>query len=281
MAVSDLHGKQELYRRLFAVIEAEQPQAVFIAGDITGGYYRTRLGENLEDFILGFMQQNLLQLRERLADAYPEIFMILGNDDPRYLEDACLKLDAQGLWHYAHNRCIRWQGYYVCGYSCVPPTPFQMKDWEKFDVSRYVDVGAIPPSEGFRTVEVDKLELEWGTIKRDLQQLFTAQDLSQYICLFHSPPYKTQLDRAALDEKMVDYAPVDVHVGSIAIREFITERQPLITIHGHVHESASITGSWSDRIGETMMFNAAHNKPELAIIRFNPQNPQECNRQIM
>jgi uncharacterized protein len=281
LAVSDLHGNLKLYKTLFTVIESEKPEAVFIAGDITGGYFRTRLGENLEDFILEFLQNNLMQLRERLADAYPDIFVILGNDDPGYLEDACRLLDKKGLWHYAHNNCLKWKSYYVCGYSYVPPTPFQMKDWEKFDVSRYVDVGAISPSAGFRTVEASTLEQEWGTIKRDLEQLFTATDLSRYICLFHSPPYKTLLDRAALDGKMIDHAPLDVHIGSIAIREFITKRQPLTTIHGHVHESTSITGSWSDCIGETIMFNAAHDKPELAIIRFNSENPQECNRQIM
>lgn len=40
------------------------------------------------------------------------------------------------------------------------------------------------------------------------------------------------------------YAPMDVHVGSIALRRFIEARQPLLTLHGHVHESARLTGSW-------------------------------------
>ena len=280
LAVSDLHGKLDLYEKLFLEIKVEKPEAVFIAGDITGGYYRTHLGENLNDFILGFMQKNLEQLQNKMGDDYPEIFMILGNDDPRYLEEPCLLLDKKGLWHYAHNRCLKWKSYYVCGYSYVPPTPFQMKDWEKYDVSRYVDVGAISPLAGFRTVEVDMLEREWGTIKRDLERLFTAADLAHHICLFHSPPYKTKLDRAALDGKMVDHAPLDVHIGSIAIREFISKRQPLTTIHGHVHESTSITGYWQDTMGKTVMFNAAHNKSELAIIRFNSEIPAKCERNI-
>jgi Icc-related predicted phosphoesterase len=216
----------------------------------------------------------------KMGDDYPEIFMILGNDDPRYLEESCLLLDKKGLWHYAHNRCLSWKNHQVCGYSYVPPTPFQMKDWEKYDVSRYVDVGAISPLAGFRTVEVDMLEREWGTIKRDLERLFTAADLAHHICLFHSPPYKTKLDRAALDGKMFDHAPLDVHIGSIAIREFISKRQPLTTIHGHVHESTSITGFWQETMGKTVMFNAAHNKSELAIIRFNSEIPAKCERNI-
>ena len=281
LAVSDLHGNLKSYSKLFAVIETDKPEAVFIAGDITGGYYRTHLGEDLEEFILNFIQQNLLLLREKLADDYPEIFVILGNDDPRYLEEACKKLEDQGLWHYAHNRCLKWGNYNVCGYSFVPPTPFRMKDWEKYDVSRYVDVGATSPLDGFHTVEVDKLELEWGTIKRDLEQLFTAEDLSHYICLFHSPPYKTLLDRAALDGKMIDYAPLDVHIGSIAIREFIIRRQPHISIHGHVHESTSITGSWQDTLGKTVMFNSSAILPKMALIRFDLENPEMSLREIL
>ena len=66
------------------------------------------------------------------------------------------------------------------------------------------------------------------------------------------PPCDTLLDRAALDEKMIDYVPPDVHVGSIAIQRFIEERQPGLTLHGHVHESARLTGQWQQRFGRTV-----------------------------
>jgi uncharacterized protein len=280
LAVSDLHGRRELYERLFAVIADEAPAAVFIAGDISGGIYKIHLGENVEDFVSIFLRQNLALLKKEMKESYPEIFIILGNDDPGILEPSCLALEKQGLWHYSNNNCRKWREYTICGYSYVPPTPFQLKDWEKYDVSRYVDVGAIPPNAGFRTKEVDDLEMEWGTIKRDLEKLFTSKDLSKYICLFHAPPYKTALDRAGLDGKMIEYAPLDVHIGSIAILQFITCRQPLLTIHGHVHESTSITGSWLDRIGNTTMLNVSHHLLELAITCFDPRYPDKYTRQI-
>ena len=88
-----------------------------------------------------------------------------------------------------------------------------------------------------------------------------------------SPPYQTRLDRAALDGRLFDDAPLDVHVGSIAVRRFIEQRQPLVTLHGHVHESARLTGSWQEKIGRTHCFSAAHDGPELALVRFNPENP--------
>ena len=72
---------------------------------------------------------------------------------------------------------------------------------------------------------------------------------------------------------MVDHVPLDVHVGSIAVRRFIEARQPRLTLHGHVHESARLTGSWRDRIGRTLMLGAAHDGPELALVRFDLERP--------
>ncbi|MCF7919815.1 MAG: metallophosphoesterase [Candidatus Cloacimonetes bacterium] len=281
IAVSDLHGKIPRYEKLFSLIREERPEAVFIAGDLTGGYYRILMGEILEDFILIYLRDNLLRLRQELQADYPAIFVILGNDDPRLLEEAMQQLEQEDLWHYMHNRRLKWSGFQISGYSFVPPTPFQMKDWEKYDVSRYVDVGAIAPDAGFRTIDADPLELEWGTIQRDLELIYDDFDLSSDICLFHSPPYKTLLDRAALDGKMIDYAPLDVHVGSIAIKNFITRKQPLLTIHGHVHESTRLTRSWQDKISAATMFNASHDSKELAVIRFDPGELKAAKRRLL
>jgi hypothetical protein len=44
-----------------------------------------------------------------------------------------------------------------------------------------------------------------------------------------------------------DHVPLDVHVGSVAVRRFIEDRRPLLTLHGHIPESALLTGSWRER----------------------------------
>jgi Icc-related predicted phosphoesterase len=48
-----------------------------------------------------------------------------------------------------------------------------------------------------------------------------------------------------------------------------------------VHESTGLTGSWQDKIGETVMFNPAHHKPELSVIRFDPRNASKAERVIL
>lgn len=114
-----------------------------------------------------------------------------------------------------------------------------------------------------------------------MEKLAGGDELSDAIFLFHSPPYQTKLDRAALDGKMFDHAPLDVHIGSIAIQRFINTKQPLITLHGHVHESAGITGCWQDKLNKTYAFSAAHNGNELALVRFNPEFPDKAKRELI
>jgi Icc-related predicted phosphoesterase len=156
-----------------------------------------------------------------------------------------------------------------------------LKDWEKYDVSRYVDPGCLSPEKGVRSIPVSAREIRLATIKQDLEQLTSEEDLSEAVFLFHSPPHRTLLDRAALDGKMVDHVPLDVHVGSIAIRRFIEARQPLITLHGHVHESARLTGHWRQILGTTLALSAANDGPELALVRFDPDEPGSATRDLL
>ncbi|MBN1425880.1 metallophosphoesterase [Candidatus Fermentibacteria bacterium] len=280
--VSDLHGSGHRYGMLFAAISERRPDVVFLGGDLLpSGMLQFASGTVHDDFINEFLAGELDRLRKAIGLAYPRIFAILGNDDARFEEPAMLDVAARGLWHYAHNRRFQVRHYEIHGYSFVPPTPFLLKDWERYDVSRYVDPGAVPPEEGFRTVPMSESEITFTTIQDDLARLAGDRDLSHSVFLFHAPPYKSTLDRAALDGKMVDHVPLDVHVGSIAVARFIQERQPLVTLHGHIHESARITGAWRDLIGRTHMFNAAHDGPELALISFTLEDPGSATRELL
>ncbi|HSG29502.1 MAG TPA: hypothetical protein VLA34_13565, partial [Candidatus Krumholzibacterium sp.] len=169
----------------------------------------------------------------------------------------------------------RWR---IFGYSFTPPSPFMSKDWEKYDVSRFTDPGCVSPEEGRYSTDVSEDEKRYGTIAADLEALTGEMDLENAIFLFHAPPYRTTTDRADLDDRFVDSIPLDVNVGSIAVRRLIEERQPLLTLHGHVHESARLTGAWKDRIGRTVIISAAHDGPELALVRFSLEDPEKATR---
>jgi len=55
----------------------------------------------------------------------------------------------------------------------------------------------------------------------------------------------------------------------------------MITLHGHVHESSDLTGSWQDRIGKTHLFSAAYHGPELALITFDLEDPRKAVRLLL
>lgn len=278
--VSDLHGHIDRYQKLFQVIAEEKPEAVFIGGDfLPAGSSKTHTV--VQNFVAGYLPDELTRLRSSLADDFPRIFLIMGNDDERAAEPALQELEHQGLLEYIHDKKRILGRFAVYGYAYVPPTPFLLKDWERYDVSRYIDPGDVSPEEGCRSVPVPERERKHSTIKKDLDRLTGNEVLDQAVFLFHAPPYQTNLDRAALDGSKIDGVPMDIHVGSIAVRRFIEARQPLLTLHGHIHESAALTGSWKDTIGRTRLFSAAHDGPELAVVSFELENVESAARRLL
>lgn len=268
--VSDLHGKIDRYNSLFKLIEEELPAIVFMTGDLllSGMFAFTSNDLASSEFIEDILIKGFLNLKKKLGTSYPEIFLILGNDDGKSDENVFLSAQHIGIWQYIHGRKVSFNNIDIYGYSYIPPSPFMLKDWERYDISRYVDPGCTPPEEGVFSIDVDRKKIQYETIKKDIDELSASNDLSKSIFLFHSPPYDTFLDRADLDGKTIEYVPLDVHIGSIAIKQFIENRQPMLTLHGHVHESTSITGYWKQKIGNTIAMNAAHNNQELSLIRF-------------
>jgi Icc-related predicted phosphoesterase len=71
----------------------------------------------------------------------------------------------------------------------------------------------------------------------------------------HAPPFGTQLDEAPLlDANLQVQATLGqvrmVPVGSTAVRDAEQTYQPLLGLHGHIHESSGIR-----RIGRTVVLN--------------------------
>ena len=130
-------------------------------------------------------------------------------------------------------------------------------------------------------MSADPARIRYGTIAKDLAALAEGVDADRLLLLAHAPPYGGKLDRAGLDGQKVDHVPLDVHVGSIALQRFIEERQPRLTLHGHVHESARLTGAWMEMRGRTVSLGAAHDGPELALVRVDLEDPAAATRELL
>lgn len=280
--VSDLHGRTSRYLTLFDQVRREVPRGVFFGGDLLphGMDHSWTTSPGQADFLEDFFLPELRRLQNDLGDNYPRMFLILGNDDPRIHEETLLEGEEEGLLHYIHGKKAAFGPFAVYGYACIPPSPFQLKDWERYDVSMFVDPGCVSPEEGLRTAGPKGRQIRHTTIARELADLTGDDDLTRAICLFHCPPYGGSLDRAALDGKTIDHVPLDVHIGSIAVQKFIADRQPLLTLHGHVHESRTLTGAWRETRGRTLSLSAATEGPELALVRFDPNHPQKADLEL-
>jgi uncharacterized protein len=99
-------------------------------------------------------------------------------------------------------------------------------------------------------------ELPEDQLQQKLEKLIQqAPDLKKCIFSFHAPPFRTKLDVApALDKNLrmqsgLTGSPFQ-NVGSTAVRAMIEKYQPLVAVHGHIHESAG-----KDKIGNTLCFN--------------------------
>jgi Icc-related predicted phosphoesterase len=160
---------------------------------------------------------------ERLDDSI-RCFVMPGNDDPPGVDDA---IEAAAKVEACDDRLVEFDGYSMISLGYSNPTPF--------DSPR-----ELGEEELYRRIA--------GLAER-------VPDPERSIFNLHVPPYDSTLDTAAqLDENlevvMSGSAPKMIPVGSTAVREAIERFQPMLTLHGHVHESAGAT-----RIGRTLCIN--------------------------
>jgi Icc-related predicted phosphoesterase len=275
--ISDLHGNIKRFKKLFKTIENEKPDGVFIGGDILPNSFSVN-GE-IKDFLDKEFFNPIKKIR-KITDKNIRFFVIMGNDDPRVFEKLFMNADKKKIIDYIHLKTVEFNSFFVTGYSFVPPTPFQLKDWERYDVSRFVDVGSVSPEEGIRTVDVEKDEIRFSTISDDLEKIVKNSQTEKTIFLFHSPPYNSNLDYVGVSSKLVDHAPMDIHVGSIAIQRFIEKKQPMLTLHGHIHETVSLTGIWKEKKGKTFSFSGVSDESNFAIVFFDTEKLEKAERKI-
>lgn len=244
---ADLHGNEEFYKRLLKKAEEEKADAVVIGGDLCpkGGQSAEERISIQRAFIEKFMLPLLKKFRQKNKNT--EIYAIMGNDDFRANLKIFESAEKSKILKSIHNKSIKLgKSLNIAGYGFVNPTPFRLKDWEKPDFDD--DRG---PAQLFDE-EIRSAERVQGTIKDDLEKLKKLSNPKKTIYVIHAPPFDTKLDVISSG----------MHVGSKSIRDFIEEEQPFLTLHGHIHESPQMSGSWKDRIGSTICINVGSSYPD-------------------
>ena len=236
---ADLHGNKEYYKKLIAKAKDSEIKAVVIGGDLCpkGGHTVEDAVKTQKEFLEKFFIPELGKLKK-------DIFFIMGNDDFR-INEAILENANENL-KYINKKRFNLFNKSIVGYSFVNPTPFRLKDWEKFE-----DNKKEAPAQ-LHDYEIRTVKNEQGTIKEDLQTFVKLSNPKKTIYVIHAPPSNTKLD----------IITSGIHVGSKAISEFIEKEQPYLALHGHIHESPQMSGSFIDRIGKTACINVGSSYPE-------------------
>ncbi len=269
---SDLHGDQQKYQELLQITADHSIDVVILGGDLLPrrGHGPESLSGQLE-FIDTFLHPLLVELRR--ISHYP-IAYIFGNNDWMAALPPLKKLEVDGLLFALHGQVLQLgEEVSVTGCPWVPPTPFAPKDVERRDLRKdkaAVNAGIAVISNNGRLEQTDEVQYlnRMPSIEEELETMPEINPRSSNIVVFHSPPYKTQLDQGMNGSAL----------GSRAIRTYIENRQPSITLHGHIHESPVVSGAYAQRMGNTFAINPGQTGGRLAAVIFDPADPEKSLR---
>ncbi len=280
---SDLHGSEICFRKFVNAAAFYKADVLLLGGDISGkivvpvveagkGSYRARLhgsdqviqAEALEEFERRAWNSGLYT-RRMTPDEYQHYF-----EHPEAVDILFNQVVASTVkrWiDYAHTR--------LAGSEVVvlnapgnddPPIVDDVLREHGDDRFQFVEgqvVEIAPGHEMLNTGYTNKTP--WDTHREYSEEQIglhlkemTSQLQNPATALFniHVPPFDSRLDTAPmLDERLAVRtsagAQLTAPVGSTAVRDAIEAVQPLVTLHGHIHESGGAV-----RLGRTLAINA-------------------------
>ena len=235
---TDLHGQSTKYNILSKVIDNHD--ILIIGADILPKHQsHYKFIEDQEEFMRGFLSDffNSIEI---------PIIIDMGNDDCKCLQTDFLELISRFRHVYSsHLESFEINGVTFTGMHYVPDYPFGLKDWcrrDGFRISDPLQLGRPCTSYKYGFDYIDNLEEylnKEDNIQRVLADLPRAK---KSVFLSHTPPRTLGLDVCA------DFRSV----GSESITNYIHMARPLISLHGHIHESPEKSGKWYNKLGDTI-----------------------------
>jgi len=280
---TDVHGSDHVWRKWLSVPEFHKADILILAGDLTGkaivpiveqpdgtysstiygrewklknkeevkemgervsftGYYPlvcttervTELSNNKEKLaslfkeMIGDRVKRWMELLiEKVDTKKTKVVVMPGNDDDFLIDPIIKSYEKEGIIYPLYKVVNICYDFEMISMDYANPTP-----WDT-------------PRECSEEELQKKLEAEFKKVR----------DYSKTVCNFHCPPFGTRLDMAPkltrdLTPVHVLGRPVMVHVGSKAVKNVEKKYQPLLGLHGHIHESYA-----SDHVGKTLVVN--------------------------
>ncbi len=274
--VTDIHGSSHCYRKYLNALKIYNVDVGILLGDLTGKVLVPlveKSGGGWETTLMGThrdinTQEELNELKKTIellgyywVHQTPEEFQVY-KEDPK-------KVDAL----FKQLMMSRLKDWIALADERLAGTSFKVYmapgNDDHFEVDQIIEDSKVIVNCNNKNVMVGDHEMvtfswanptPWNTPREKtdaelepmLEELIAkVKDKSNAIFNFHAPPYGFALDLAPeLTKDLVQAADRKIHVGSLAVTKMIEKYQPLIGLHGHIHESRG-----AQKIKRTLIIN--------------------------
>jgi Icc-related predicted phosphoesterase len=293
---TDLHGSEMCWRKFLNAAKFYDADVLICGGDMTGKAIVPIIQENGHfTFTLAGVQQAVgadqvgeVEAQIRRKGYYPLQMSVERlhelDQDEKVRTETFQRVMLEGVDRWMGMAADKLRGTGVRLFVC-PGNDDEMEVDDVIRRSDFVELG-----EG-KMVEIDGWTMistgwsnhtPWNTHREETEERLGERieamakqvpDASRAIFNLHCPPYKSGLDEAPAidaDLKLLHGGRALRPVGSTAVRSTIEKHQPLLSLHGHIHESKGAI-----KIGKTLSINPGSSYEEGmlmgAIIQLDPK----------
>ena len=279
---SDFHGSEAVYRKFLSAAMQYQASVLIVGGDVTGkamipivhqggGCYRGYVFGRKEE---PCNPEDLEKLKKTISNVgfYP---IVIEKDEAQALESDKALMDRR----FEQEMCQRVRAWMALAEQTLLPhkkTLYFMPGNDDLDsiddaIAEFQhvynpDMKRLVIEDDYELYGISNANMTPWACARDLEEPDLAKKLDELeklvtnperaIMALHVPPYGSNLDVCPefdKDLKMINQGGqvVMISAGSTAVKAFIEKVQPMLTLHGHIHESPGHT-----RLGRTLAINA-------------------------
>ncbi len=279
---TDLHGSEKCWRKFLATPKYYEADVIIVGGDITGKFIVPivrRPGGRAEATFMGRKrrlrkEQDIHALKQRISDAgqYP-VDMTREeyrdySENPSQVDALFKKLLVQRVREWVALADERLRGQNVrCLVSAGNDDIFEVDEvLAQSETIEMHDSCVVDLEEGYQIFGLSYSNMTPWKCPRDISEeelsaridelARQVEDMERAIFDIHAPPYASGLDEAPELKEDMSYVldgtgqPKMIPVGSKAVRDAILKYQPLVGLHGHIHEAAGIR-----KMGRTTLVN--------------------------
>ncbi len=271
--VTDIHGSEICFRKFLKAAEVYKPNALMLCGDLTGkfvipiarepdGVFRARY--HGADLVLKG-EEELIDLERKFGDVGAYYYRVDSNDSDKVTEDYSRKMFRQKTqerlrsWLKLAEERLKHRGVSVY---------FSPGNDDEFNIDEVLNESSFVMNCEEKVVDVAGHEMAtlawtnptpWNTARecsedqlyeRVEKLLSQVSSMKNCIFNFHCPPFDSGLDSAPELSKDLIAGTEMIPVGSKSIRKSIEAHQPVLGLHGHIHESRGALA-----IGRTLCVN--------------------------